>query len=441
MNEIASIRRLSLDDSWLLKAAIEKGCSAFYLLTPDGTICYVNDRACQFLGFSPEELVGKPVWALDPDCSPQTWGPLWAKLKHNGIIEFETQHRRKDGTEFPVGVTGNCVAHAGEEFSLNFFEDLTERRQVEAALKDQEEFFRLIAENVADFIAVLDLDGRRIYSSPSYQRFFGSTQDLRGTDSFADIHPDDLLRVKDVFSETVRTGVGHAIEYRFVLPSGRLRHMESRGGVVLNEEGGVRRVVVVSHDITERKTAELRMLHLAHHDALTDLPNRALMTDRLHQSMAQARRDQAMLAVMFLDLDKFKPVNDTLGHDVGDLLLKEVAIRLQDCVQRDSDTVSRIGGDEFVILLGRIKDEQDAAEVAEKLIQALSQPFQMGPHRAEISASIGIALYPRHGEDAKLLIKKADVAMYRAKDDGQNCYRFFDDAMGVVLTGHEGMGP
>ena len=312
---------------------------------------------------------------------------------------------------------------------------------MEAALKDQEEFFRLIAENVADFIAVLDLDGRRIYSSPSYQRFFGSTQDLRGTDSFADIHPDDLLRVKDVFSETVRTGVGHAIEYRFVLPSGRLRHMESRGGVVLNEEGGVRRVVVVSHDITERKTAELRMLHLAHHDALTDLPNRALMTDRLHQSMAQARRDQAMLAVMFLDLDKFKPVNDTLGHDVGDLLLKEVAIRLQDCVQRDSDTVSRIGGDEFVILLGRIKDEQDAAEVAEKLIQALSQPFQMGPHRAEISASIGIALYPRHGEDAKLLIKKADVAMYRAKDDGQNCYRFFDDAMGVVLTGHEGMGP
>jgi diguanylate cyclase (GGDEF)-like protein len=225
----------------------------------------------------------------------------------------------------------------------------------------------------------------------------------------------------------VKTGIGHQTEYRFVLADGSIRHMESRGAVMLDTDGKVARVVVVSQDITERNAAEQRVQYLAHHDALTDLPNRTLMSDRMRQALAHARRDNAMLAVMFLDLDKFKPVNDVLGHEIGDQLLKEVAVRLQACVPRESDSVARIGGDEFLFLLARVQSRKDASAVADKVLQTMSKPFQVGPHPIGITASIGIAIFPFHGQEEKTLIKNADVAMYSAKVEGHNCYRFFSD--------------
>lgn len=193
--------------------------------------------------------------------------------------------------------------------------------------------------------------------------------------------------------------------------------------------GNVTHHVATLHDITGRKTFDSHLQHLAHYDALTDLPNRALLTDRLHQALAQVRRDKGMLAVMFLDLDHFKPVNDTLGHAVGDLLLKDVARRLGDCVRRDSDTVSRFGGDEFVVLLPLIEGTEDAKRVAEKIVENLGRPFKIAPHSIDISASVGIAIYPTHGDDAASLMKHADIAMYAAKQNGRNGYRLFSPAM------------
>lgn len=180
-------------------------------------------------------------------------------------------------------------------------------------------------------------------------------------------------------------------------------------------------------DITMRKAAEQQIQHLAHHDALTDLPNRTLLTDRLNQALAQVRRQDTMLVLMFIDLDKFKPVNDLLGHDIGDLLLKEVAERLLSCVKRDSDTVSRIGGDEFIVLLPRIENESDAEVVAQNILDALEQPFNILHHRINISGSIGIAVYPQQGIDALSLMKNADNAMYEAKNAGRNCFTFFSE--------------
>ncbi|WP_300452180.1 diguanylate cyclase [Accumulibacter sp.] len=194
---------------------------------------------------------------------------------------------------------------------------------------------------------------------------------------------------------------------------------------VTDVKGRIHHFVAIKQDISERKVTEERVQHLAHHDQLTDLPNRVLLTDRLAQALAQARRDRGTLALMFLDLDKFKPVNDTLGHDIGDLLLKEVALRLQSCVPRESDTVSRLGGDEFVILLAQIDKAVDAVVVAHKVLAALDRPFNIGPHAISISASLGIAVYPQHGEDVNRLLKNADTAMYHAKKAGRNCYRFF----------------
>jgi diguanylate cyclase (GGDEF)-like protein len=184
----------------------------------------------------------------------------------------------------------------------------------------------------------------------------------------------------------------------------------------------------VFSNISERKEAEEQMKRLAHHDTLTDLPNRILFNDRLHQAINTAKREKGRLALMFIDLDKFKPVNDTYGHAVGDLLLQEVASRLLGCV-RDSDTVSRIGGDEFVILLSTIESESDATLVAGKILNSLVQPFELTGIRLSISSSIGISIFPDHGSDEKRLTKHADIAMYHAKHGGRNNAKVYQTGM------------
>ena len=189
---------------------------------------------------------------------------------------------------------------------------------------------------------------------------------------------------------------------------------------VCSDKGVPTHYVAVFSDISERKASEQRMQQLAHFDVLTGLANRALFSDRLRQTLAKARRDKTQMALMFIDLDKFKPVNDLLGHHVGDLLLKQVASRLAECVRRESDTVGRMGGDEFVVMLSEIETVQDAMTVAEKILHALSQTFEIAEHVIHISSSIGIAMFPEHGKDENLLLKSADAAMYRAKEGGRN---------------------
>ncbi len=184
---------------------------------------------------------------------------------------------------------------------------------------------------------------------------------------------------------------------------------------------GRSRALALAREMTqELRESETRLRHQAEHDALTGLPNRALFSEHLTHALAQARRNQSRLALMFIDLDKFKPINDTLGHHVGDALLQVVARRLQGCV-RESDVVGRLGGDEFVVLLPAVESEHDALRVAEKIRESLNQPFELeGGPALNISSSTGIALYPEHGSDEVQLAKNADAAMYQAKDGGRN---------------------
>jgi diguanylate cyclase (GGDEF)-like protein len=188
----------------------------------------------------------------------------------------------------------------------------------------------------------------------------------------------------------------------------------------------------------EQRTQELRLANdeltkLAAHDVLTGLPNRKLLSDRLQQALAIAKRNSAHLALMYIDLDDFKPINDTYGHATGDLLLKETAGRIQDCV-RESDTVARIGGDEFLVLLPLIETEQDAIMVAEKIRFALNQLFELAGERLCISASAGIAIYPEHGSEEAVLLKNADAAMYDAKESGRNVVKMFSPAKHAMAT-------
>lgn len=224
-------------------------------------------------------------------------------------------------------------------------------------------------------------------------------------------------------SEVEEKGFCENFEANFLMKNGRERvRLVSGKKFMIQDEP---HVISITRDISDRKEIELRMVHMAQHDSLTGLPNRALFYDLLQQQLAHAKRDKTRLALMFLDLDHFKPVNDTLGHAMGDLLLKEAALRMSDCV-RQSDTVGRIGGDEFVVLLPVIKDHQDALLVAQKIRLAMAQPFILsGEHVVHISCSTGIATSPEHGDDEIELSKNADVALYLAKNRGRNRVELF----------------
>jgi diguanylate cyclase (GGDEF)-like protein/PAS domain S-box-containing protein len=209
--------------------------------------------------------------------------------------------------------------------------------------------------------------------------------------------------------------------------------IEDSAAPIHDRRGQVTGAVMVFHDVSMARAMSLKMAHLAQHDVLTDLPNRLLFSDRLAQAMTLARRHRKMLAVLFLDLDRFKYINDSLGHDIGDRLLKAVTQRLLSCV-RSADTVSRQGGDEFVVLLSEIAHGQDADVCAEKMLSTLAMPYNIDQHVLHVTASIGIATYPDDGTDVDALLKHADFAMYRAKEGGRNSYQFFKPDMNTHVT-------
>jgi diguanylate cyclase (GGDEF)-like protein/PAS domain S-box-containing protein len=283
---------------------------------------------------------------------------------------------------------------------------------------------------------VVDLKGRRLYNNYAYVKLFGESN-LTGTDSFAEIHPEDRERVKQVFNETVRSGKGAKINYRFKLADGRVRQMESQGGVIRNNQGEVSRVVIISRDMTERQQAEEKIHHLASHDQLTNLPNRRLLDDRMGQVMVASKRSGRFIALMFIDLDGFKVLNDLHGHAAGDALLVEVARRISYCV-READTVARYGGDEFVALLSELDTDKDksiaeATIVAEKIHAALAESYLLAPSKNKTNrvayhctSSIGVVLFNNHEFSTDEIMKRADAAMYQAKQKGRNAIRFFD---------------
>jgi len=420
----------------LTQFAMDRASIGIYWVGPDARICYANNHACAMLGYTRSELLGKSIPDLDPNYPMSRWREHWQSLMRDGTQSFETVHRRRDGTTIPVEIVANYVRLDHHEYNVGFARDISERKRAESELLEQEEFFRMISENVDDFIAVLDLQGRRLYNNPLYSALFPVVQSLKGTDSFREVHPDDRERIKALFRETVETGIGRRAEFRFVRADGGIRDMESSGRLIRNDSGEPLRVVVVSHDVTERKRAEAMIHELAFHDALTRLPNRRLLRDRLEQMMALSQRSGLYNALMFLDMDGFKPLNDLHGHDAGDALLVEVASRLKSCV-REMDTVARFGGDEFLVLLDELgadpaRSKAKAALVAEKIRATLAEPYRITVRRKgkadaiiahHTTASIGVVLFINH-HTAEEITGHADKAMYRSKEAGGNQVSF-----------------
>ena len=345
-------------------------------------------------------------------------------------------------------ISQSAVGEIATRERLN--DETAERRLAVEALKVSEDqsnrlasMLRLMCDNVPDMIWAKDLESRYTFVNKAFCEILLDVEDTQEPlgktfDFFAqrerDRHPEEPQWhtlgqfARDVDLHTLGRDEPTVYEESGNV-RGRLVFLDVHQARFVDARGEVIGTVGCARDITERKASEAFVQHLAHHDVLTDLPNRTLLADRLRQALAHVRRERERLAVLFIDLDRLKPVNDNLGHDIGDLLLKEVASRLQTVVTRESDTVSRLGGDEFVILLQRLNKEPDAAAMAEKILAVLRQPFLIGEHSITISASIGIAICPQHGEEVNLLLKNADAAMYSAKHAGRDAYRFFDASM------------
>jgi diguanylate cyclase (GGDEF)-like protein/PAS domain S-box-containing protein len=316
------------------------------------------------------------------------------------------------------------------ERSANLAEIALGRKHADQLLKENRQMLSGILENVTAYIYMKDTKGRYLFANRLLRERFDAPMDeivgyndskFFDADTAANILKDDLRILKH--GETL-----HIEETLPNLLTGLTQVFLTVKLPLRREDGRIYALCGISTDITERKDIEEHMQHMAQYDALTHLPNRALFDDRLKQAIAAAQRNKARLALMFIDLDKFKPVNDTYGHGVGDLLLKEVALRIQDCL-RESDTAARIGGDEFVVLLPSIDTQQDASIVGQKILQSLNQPFELAGHNLEISGSIGVAVYPQHGKDEKLLVKNADIAMYYAKKNGRNNVKMYQSGL------------
>ena len=307
----------------------------------------------------------------------------------------------------------------------------TASEREEEALRRSEERFRSLVQNGFDVVSVYDADGTVVYDSPAIERVLGYTPEERlGQNAFDYLHPDDRGRARDIIVRVLETPrVLMQLEIRGRRSDGSWRWLEV-GITNLLDDPTVGGIVANMRDITERRAFQEQLTHQAYHDPLTLLPNRALFQSRLEVALARANRRKRTIAVLFVDLDRFKIINDSLGHETGDELLRAVADRLQDEV-RDEDIVARLSGDEFTVLLEEVESDVEVARVAQRMIEAIRKPIDLGGHQVFVGASIGIAL-SHNGEDrAEDLLRDADLAMYRAKERGRSRYEIFETTMGA----------
>jgi diguanylate cyclase (GGDEF)-like protein/PAS domain S-box-containing protein len=411
-----------------LGRALEQGPASVMITNTRGIIEYVNPKFCEVSGYSREEAIGQGAGMLRSGEMPEEiYRDLWNTLGQGKEWHGHLLNRRKDGTLFWESASISAVRDENGQCQsyIAVKEDITQQKEVEEQLRMIEAVFSTSNEA----IMVADRDGLIKTINPAFSRITGySLEEVQGRNpSILSSGRHEVDFYQNMWQEIIRQGCW----------SGEIWNRRKNGtiypewlsvSVVYDSEGEPSEYVAVFSDITKRKNDEAQIVRQAYYDELTELPNRTLLSDRLNLAIATANRDEQIIALLFVDLDRFKYVNDSMGHEYGDDLLKQVADRLNGCV-RDTDTVARFGGDEFVILLHNIKSEADAAHVAQKLIDALSTPFVLAEREIIIGASIGIAMHPGDADTAETLIRNADLAMYKAKQSGRNQAHFFTAAM------------
>lgn len=405
------------------RSLVQSSSDIVTVMDADFCFQYVSASGARIMGYSSDELAGRECLSfVHPDDVPAMRESLRAVVERPGAhdpVEIRVRHR--DGSwRWLETLATNLLDDETIAGIVHNSRDITERKATEEALRNSEAQYRSLAENTFDLIAAIGPDGRMSYVSPNYEEILGyAREELLGTVAFELIHPDDLPSVIQEFARVVSGGTSGRASFRYRHKNGEWCWLETTGKMVATSE--TQQMVVVSRDITDRRSLEEQLLHQARHDALTGLANRAALKDRLDLELARIARNQKQVAVLFIDLDNFKVVNDTLGHDAGDEILIAAAERLRDCL-RPMDTLARFGGDEFVILVEDIEDAAEAVAVADRALLGLSQPMHLRDRELVVRASIGVALGSTANSarlSAEELLRQGDTAMYAAKADGK----------------------
>ncbi|QXE01976.1 EAL domain-containing protein [Terribacillus sp. DMT04] len=380
--------------------------------------------------FTPEQLVGRELQDFLP-AEEAARKLTYYQRAWNGErnVSYESD---VDGIQYitslrPISKNGKVVEVIGCSVDITDTDEVQQEfprsNKAEEALRQSEARYRLIAENMTDLVCLIDWDGNFKYASPSHVTVLGfPSEAYEGQHASVFMHADDRQKVRQQLGKMVQTKQGGVFQFRFKNVSGDWIWLEAKANPIFDENGRFEHFLVVSRDITERLVYEEKLTHMAYHDTLTGLPNRRLFKEKLEQALEEAKRNGNKMALMYLDLDNFKSINDTFGHEIGDKLLVEFTRRVKGCV-RSCDVFSRQGGDEFTILLPEIKEEQDAIRMAACMLASIQDEWCIGRDRFKTTSSIGLAFYPANGTKERELLLRADEALYQAKKDGKNRYR------------------
>jgi len=420
------------------RGLLEAAPDAMVVVNQDGEIVLLNVQAEKQFGYRRDELVGQKVKNIIPEGFAERLIADGTRSAAEALAQeigtgIELNGRRKDGSEFPIEIMLSPLESAEGVLVTAAIRDISVRQAAEKHLAQMESRYRGLLEAAPDAMVVVNQDGEIILLNVQAEKQFGYRRDeLLGQkvkniipEGFAERLIADALRsAEDALAQQIGTGIE--------LNGRRKDGSEFPIEIMLSPLKGAEGVLVTAaiRNITTRKKAEALMIHSSEHDFLTGLPNRMLLSDRVNQAIRMAIRHQRTVAVLFLDLDGFKHINDSLGHPTGDKLLQSVGKRLVDCV-RASDTVSRQGGDEFVVLLSEEEDSEDASMIAKRMLRAVAEAHFVDQHDLHVTCSIGVSLYPEDGLNAETLIKNADTAMYQAKENGRQTYQYFKPAMNV----------
>jgi diguanylate cyclase (GGDEF)-like protein/PAS domain S-box-containing protein len=391
------------------------------------TVEFMSDGAVELTGRPPSDFVNRSVREygemIHPDDRQRIWDEIQEAITQRRQFQFEYRLRTASGQQKWVWEQGRALSGSAENILRfeGFVTDITERVHAEAEMRK----LSSAVQQTADCVLITNRDGVIEYVNAAFETTTGYSRD------------EALGRKPNLVKSGLHDAPFYEQMWRVILDgqtysdvfvnrkkNGELYYEEKTITPLRDDDGQVTHFVSTGKDITERMHAQERLQYLAHHDALTGLPNRVLFLDRLNHTLNRAHRHGRVVAIMFLDLDRFKYINDTLGHDVGDALLKAIAVRLRTCV-REGDTVARFGGDEFAVLLEDVGQAQNVSAIADKVISAFTQPFVIESQELFVTPSIGISLFPTDGTTGAALLKNADAAMYRAKDAGKNNYQFY----------------
>ncbi len=391
-----------------------------------GYITSWNKGAEQLFGYRAEEAVGRNILFLYADESDDDLQFNDAFLERGGR-EMEVRRRRKSGEIFWASLSLSLMRDAeGEAVGLiGYLSDITDRLAAAEDLRLHASIF----EHSGEGILITDADERIVAVNKAFCRITGYSKEEvlgRSAHMFDSVHQDEDFYRR--MREEIRTSGSWRGEMLEMKKGGEVYPKWASVGAMKNPEGRISHYFSIFSDISERKRAEERIHHLAYYDALTDLPNRSLLNKLVTQTLAAAARSRAHGALLFIDLNRFKPINDTLGHEVGDRLLKQVGERFR-ATLRSEDLMARLGGDEFVAGLFNIAKREHAGIVAQKLLTALDEPFLIDGNELRLGACIGISIYPQDGDNAETLLRYADIAMYRAKQTRQNAYMYYSEEM------------